>query len=95
MKFKAGQFVDVKLIGYAKVDAVDGDSYQLFSLMGSAAADGRITISPAWPPKRNFGLSGAATAITALNQPAPVRRGINEHRPYGCIGEWSERIAVA
>lgn len=26
------------------------------------------------------------------------KRGIeevNEHQPYGCIGEWSERIAVA
>ncbi|KRU69626.1 hypothetical protein AN449_02510 [Pseudomonas aeruginosa] len=30
MKFKDGQFVDVKLIGFAKVDAVEGDNYRLF-----------------------------------------------------------------
>ena len=30
MKYKAGQFVEVKLLGLAKVDSEDGESYSLF-----------------------------------------------------------------
>ncbi len=41
-----------------------------------------------WPVRKNQNDFSDALRKRGIEE-------VNEHQPYGCIGEWSERIAVA